>query len=114
MVTVTQTNSYTDAKIEKSTDSSPSHSQMSRSSSKKSNNSLLVTNGKLEGKTHCRVADMYGYIWHGFLNIYLNGESLDIWSVNTVLIYSCQFLPLIIIFFILFTLYIFAITGTMH
>ena len=49
MVTVTQTNSYTDGKIEKSTDSSPSHSQISRSSSKKSNNSLLVTNGKLEG-----------------------------------------------------------------
>ncbi|XP_066989489.1 diacylglycerol kinase 1 isoform X2 [Macrobrachium rosenbergii] len=48
VVTVTQTNSYTDTKVEKSTDSSPSHSQMSRSSSKKSNNSLLVTNGKLE------------------------------------------------------------------
>ncbi|MPC47927.1 Diacylglycerol kinase 1 [Portunus trituberculatus] len=52
LVTVTQTNSYTDGKIEKSTDSSPSHSQMSRSSSKKSNNSLLVTNGKLEDMRH--------------------------------------------------------------
>ncbi|KAK8386847.1 hypothetical protein O3P69_017939 [Scylla paramamosain] len=52
LVTVTQTNSYTDGKIEKSTDSSPSHSQMSRSSSKKSNNSLLVTNGKLEDMKH--------------------------------------------------------------
>lgn len=58
MVTVTQTNSYTDAKIEKSTDSSPSHSQMSRSSSKKSNNSLLVTNGKLEGMTCCHLPYM--------------------------------------------------------
>ncbi|KAG7173385.1 Diacylglycerol kinase 1-like, partial [Homarus americanus] len=52
LVTVTQTNSYTDGKVEKSTDSSPSHSQMSRSSSKKSNNSLLVTNGKLEDVKH--------------------------------------------------------------
>nr|CAD7440006.1 unnamed protein product [Timema bartmani] len=32
----------------KSTDSSPSHSQVSRNSSRKSNNSLLVTNGKLD------------------------------------------------------------------
>lgn len=29
--------------------SSPSHSQMSRNSSRKSNNSILVSNGKLEG-----------------------------------------------------------------
>ncbi|KAK7065337.1 Diacylglycerol kinase N-terminus [Halocaridina rubra] len=47
VVTVTQTNSYTETKVEKSTDSSPSHnSNMSRSSSKKSNNSLLVTNDR--------------------------------------------------------------------
>ncbi|XP_023244972.1 diacylglycerol kinase 1 [Copidosoma floridanum] len=32
----------------KSTDTSPSHSQMSRNSSRKSNNSLLVNNGKLQ------------------------------------------------------------------
>ena len=52
MVTVTQTNSYTEGKVERSTtDSSPSQSQMSRTSSKKSNTSVLVTNGKIEGKT---------------------------------------------------------------
>lgn len=34
----------------KSTESSPSHSQMSRNSSRKSNNSLLVNNGKYEGE----------------------------------------------------------------
>lgn len=30
-------------------DSSPNHSQMSRNSSRKSNNSLLVNNGKFQG-----------------------------------------------------------------
>ena len=51
MLTVTQT-SYSCHEVleKKSTDSSPSHSQVSRNSSRKSNNSLLVTNGKLEGK----------------------------------------------------------------
>ncbi|KAL3288082.1 hypothetical protein HHI36_002533, partial [Cryptolaemus montrouzieri] len=52
MLTVTHT-SYSCHEVlgKKSTDSSPSHSQISRNSSKKSNNSLLVNNGKLEGKT---------------------------------------------------------------
>ncbi|XP_033219485.1 diacylglycerol kinase 1 isoform X2 [Belonocnema kinseyi] len=36
----------------KSTESSPSHSQMSRNSSRKSNNSLLVNNGKYEDMRH--------------------------------------------------------------
>ena len=51
MLTVTQT-SYSCHEVleKKSTDSSPSHSQVSRNSSRKSNNSLLVTNGKLEGR----------------------------------------------------------------
>jgi hypothetical protein len=51
MLTVTQT-SYSCHEVleKKSTDSSPSHSQVSRNSSRKSNNSLLVTNGKIEGK----------------------------------------------------------------
>ncbi|XP_067004259.1 diacylglycerol kinase 1 [Anabrus simplex] len=49
MLTVTQTSYSCHEPLEKkSTESSPSHSQMSRNSSKKSNNSLLVTNGKLE------------------------------------------------------------------
>ncbi|CAG2058744.1 unnamed protein product [Timema podura] len=49
MLTVTQT-SYSCHEVleKKSTDSSPSHSQVSRNSSRKSNNSLLVTNGKLD------------------------------------------------------------------
>ena len=34
--------------------SSPSHSQMSRNSSRKSNNSILVSNGKLEGSIQFR------------------------------------------------------------
>ncbi|CAL4105697.1 unnamed protein product, partial [Meganyctiphanes norvegica] len=51
LVTVTQTNSYV-VDTKQSTDSSPSHSQMSRTSSKKSNNSLLVTNGKIEDMKH--------------------------------------------------------------
>ena len=50
MVTVTQTNSYTEAKVERSTTDSSPQSQMSRTSSKKSNTSVLVTNGKIEGK----------------------------------------------------------------
>lgn len=51
MLTVTHT-SYSCHEVlgKKSTDSSPSHSQISRNSSKKSNNSLLVNNGKLDGK----------------------------------------------------------------
>lgn len=50
MLTVTRTSySCHDVIGKKSTDSSPSHSQISRNSSKKSNNSLLVNNGKLEG-----------------------------------------------------------------
>lgn len=50
MLTVTHT-SYSCHEVlgKKSTDSSPSHSQVSRNSSRKSNNSLLVNNGKLEG-----------------------------------------------------------------
>nr|KAF7435862.1 hypothetical protein H0235_004053 [Vespula pensylvanica] len=49
MLTVTRTSySCHDVLEKKSTDSSPSHSQMSRNSSRKSNNSLLVNNGKLE------------------------------------------------------------------
>lgn len=35
--------------IDKKADNSPNHSQMSRNSSRKSNNSLLVNNGKYEG-----------------------------------------------------------------
>lgn len=64
MLTVTHT-TYTchDVLGKKSTDSSPSHSQISRNSSKKSNNSLLVNNGKLEGtskllREHCCGIDM--------------------------------------------------------
>lgn len=50
MLTITHTSySCHDVLAKKSTDSSPSHSQISRNSSKKSNNSLLVNNGKLEG-----------------------------------------------------------------
>lgn len=51
MLTVTHT-SYSCHEVleKKSTDSSPSHSQVSRNSSRKSNNSLLVNNGKLEGE----------------------------------------------------------------
>lgn len=50
MLTVTHT-SYSCHEVlgKKSADSSPSHSQVSRNSSRKSNNSLLVNNGKLEG-----------------------------------------------------------------
>ncbi|XP_063918612.1 diacylglycerol kinase 1 isoform X1 [Zophobas morio] len=53
MLTVTHT-SYSCHEVlgKKSTDSSPSHSQISRNSSKKSNNSLLVNNGKLEEVRH--------------------------------------------------------------
>ncbi|XP_072378619.1 diacylglycerol kinase 1 isoform X2 [Diabrotica undecimpunctata] len=53
MLTVTHT-SYSCHEVlgKKSTDSSPSHSQISRNSSKKSNNSLLVNNGKLEEMRH--------------------------------------------------------------
>ncbi|XP_017774262.1 PREDICTED: diacylglycerol kinase 1 isoform X2 [Nicrophorus vespilloides] len=49
MLTITHT-SYSCHEVlgKKSTDSSPSHSQISRNSSRKSNNSLLVNNGKLE------------------------------------------------------------------
>ncbi|XP_071053470.1 diacylglycerol kinase 1 isoform X2 [Onthophagus taurus] len=49
MLTVTHT-SYSCHEVlgKKSTDTSPSHSQMSRNSSRKSNNSLLVNNGKFE------------------------------------------------------------------
>lgn len=51
MLTIAHTSySCHDVLEKKSTDSSPSHSQMSRNSSRKSNNSLLVNNGKLEGK----------------------------------------------------------------
>lgn len=51
MLTVTHTSySCHDVLEKKSTDSSPSQSQMSRNSSRKSNNSLLVNNGKLEGR----------------------------------------------------------------
>ncbi|KAJ8970751.1 hypothetical protein NQ317_016496 [Molorchus minor] len=53
MLTVTHTSySCHDVLGKKSTDSSPSHSQISRNSSKKSNNSLLVNNGKLEEVRH--------------------------------------------------------------
>ncbi|XP_020286623.1 diacylglycerol kinase 1 isoform X2 [Pseudomyrmex gracilis] len=53
MLTVTHTSySCHDVLDKKSTDSSPSHSQMSRNSSRKSNNSLLVNNGKLEEMRH--------------------------------------------------------------
>ncbi|KAF4522811.1 hypothetical protein B566_EDAN008072 [Ephemera danica] len=61
MVTVTQTSySCHETLLERSCrnvaaggdDSSPSHSQVSRNSSRKSNNSLLVTNGKLEEMRH--------------------------------------------------------------
>ncbi|XP_044745945.1 diacylglycerol kinase 1 [Coccinella septempunctata] len=53
MLTVTHT-SYSCHEVlgKKSTESSPSHSQISRNSSKKSNNSLLVNNGKLEEVRH--------------------------------------------------------------
>lgn len=51
MLTVAHTSySCHDVLEKKSTDSSPSHSQVSRNSSRKSNNSLLVNNGKYEGK----------------------------------------------------------------
>lgn len=51
MLTITHTSySCHEAVGKKSTDSSPSHSQISRNSSKRSNNSLLVNNGKCEGK----------------------------------------------------------------
>ena len=50
MVLVTHTfYSCHDVQEKKSTDSSPSHSQMSRNSSRKSNNSLFINNGKFEG-----------------------------------------------------------------
>ncbi|GLV39634.1 Diacyl glycerol kinase [Carabus blaptoides fortunei] len=53
MLTVTHTSySCHDVLEKKSTDSSPSHSQVSRNSSKRSNNSLLVNNGKLEEMRH--------------------------------------------------------------
>ncbi|XP_031786826.1 diacylglycerol kinase 1 isoform X5 [Nasonia vitripennis] len=53
MLLVTHTSySCHDVLEKKSTDSSPSHSQMSRNSSRKSNNSLLVNNGKLEEMRH--------------------------------------------------------------
>ncbi|KYN07619.1 Diacylglycerol kinase 1, partial [Cyphomyrmex costatus] len=53
MLTVTHTSySCHDVLEKKSTDSSPSQSQMSRNSSRKSNNSLLVNNGKLEEMRH--------------------------------------------------------------
>ncbi|XP_012274153.1 diacylglycerol kinase 1 isoform X1 [Orussus abietinus] len=53
MLTVTHTSySCHDVLEKKSTDSSPSHSQMSRNSSRKSNNSLLINNGKLEEMRH--------------------------------------------------------------
>lgn len=57
----------------KSTDSSPSHSQMSRNSSRKSNNSLLVNNGKLEGES-CLMPSLeitLGYVFSlsGFLSL---------------------------------------------
>ncbi|XP_046410513.1 diacylglycerol kinase 1 isoform X2 [Neodiprion fabricii] len=53
MLTVTHTSySCHDVLEKKSTDSSPSHSQMSRNSSRKSNNSLFVNNGKLEEIRH--------------------------------------------------------------
>ncbi|XP_030759408.1 diacylglycerol kinase 1 [Sitophilus oryzae] len=53
MLTITHT-SYSCHEVvgKKSTDSSPSHSQISRNSSKKSNNSLLINNGKLEEVRH--------------------------------------------------------------
>uniref|UniRef100_A0A0C9RAV7 Dgk_1 protein n=1 Tax=Fopius arisanus TaxID=64838 RepID=A0A0C9RAV7_9HYME len=53
MLTVAHTSySCHDVLEKKSTDSSPSHSQVSRNSSRKSNNSLLVNNGKLEEMRH--------------------------------------------------------------
>nr|CAI5856294.1 unnamed protein product [Callosobruchus analis] len=53
MLTITHTSySCHDVLGKKSTDSSPSHSQISRNSSRKSNNSLLVNNGKLEEMRH--------------------------------------------------------------
>ncbi|EZA56115.1 Diacylglycerol kinase beta, partial [Ooceraea biroi] len=53
MLTITHTSySCHDVLEKKSADSSPSHSQMSRNSSRKSNNSLLVNNGKLEEMRH--------------------------------------------------------------
>ncbi|KAF5281824.1 hypothetical protein FQA39_LY05038 [Lamprigera yunnana] len=53
MLTITHTSySCNEVLNKKSADSSPSHSQMSRNSSKKSNNSLLVNNGKLEEMRH--------------------------------------------------------------
>ncbi|XP_065166588.1 diacylglycerol kinase 1 isoform X4 [Atheta coriaria] len=53
MLTITHT-SYSCHEVlgKKSTDSSPSHSQVSRNSSRKSNNSLLVNNGRLEEVRH--------------------------------------------------------------
>ena len=53
ILTIQQHTSYSchDVIEKKSTDSSPSHSQMSRNSSRKSNNSLLINNGKLEGRS---------------------------------------------------------------
>ncbi|XP_024084657.1 diacylglycerol kinase 1 [Cimex lectularius] len=52
MLTVTHT-SYSCHEVleKKSTDSSPSHSQVSRNSSRKSNNSLLVTNGRINDES---------------------------------------------------------------
>ncbi|XP_018332951.1 diacylglycerol kinase 1 isoform X2 [Agrilus planipennis] len=53
MLTVTHTSfSCTEVLSKKSVESSPSHSQISRNSSKKSNNSLLINNGKLEELRH--------------------------------------------------------------
>ncbi|XP_044020494.1 diacylglycerol kinase 1 isoform X2 [Aphidius gifuensis] len=53
MLTVAHTSySCHDVLEKKSTDSSPSHSQVSRNSSRKSNNSLLVNNGKFEEIRH--------------------------------------------------------------
>lgn len=58
MLTITHTSySCHDVLEKKSTDSSPSHSQMSRNSSRKSNNSLLVNNGKLEGGSMLRAEE---------------------------------------------------------
>ncbi|XP_060523361.1 diacylglycerol kinase 1 isoform X3 [Cylas formicarius] len=53
MLTITHTSySCHETVGKKSTDTSPSHSQISRNSSKKSNNSLLVNNGKFEEVRH--------------------------------------------------------------
>ncbi len=42
--------------------SSPSHSQISRNSSRKSNNSILVVNGKIEGFSFFFQLNFYPYI----------------------------------------------------